>query len=81
MGGDIVFIETREREVYYTGGVLQGREIPLPRDYDLDVLAAISLAPVVDPAQDGIVVAVVKEGYVMDDEPLRVASVVVGRSG
>ena len=42
--GDIVFIETREREVYYTGGVLQGREIPLPRDYDLDVLAAISLA-------------------------------------
>ncbi|MBL9083780.1 MAG: polysaccharide biosynthesis/export family protein [Planctomycetales bacterium] len=42
--GDIVFIETREREVFYTGGVLQGREIPLPRDYDLDVLAAISLA-------------------------------------
>jgi protein involved in polysaccharide export with SLBB domain len=42
--GDIIFIETREREVYYTGGLLQGREMPLPRDYDLDVLAAISLA-------------------------------------
>ncbi|MGC3968311.1 MAG: polysaccharide biosynthesis/export family protein [Pirellulales bacterium] len=42
--GDVVFIESREREVFYTGGVLQGREIPLPRDYDLDVLAAISLA-------------------------------------
>jgi protein involved in polysaccharide export with SLBB domain len=42
--GDIIFIETREREVYYTGGVLPGREIPLPRDYDLDVLAAISVA-------------------------------------
>ncbi|MCE9606805.1 MAG: polysaccharide biosynthesis/export family protein [Planctomycetia bacterium] len=42
--GDIIFIETREREVYYTGGVLPGREIPLPRDYDLDVLSAISVA-------------------------------------
>jgi protein involved in polysaccharide export with SLBB domain len=42
--GDILFIESRERDVYYTGGLLQGREIPLPRDYDLDVLQAISLA-------------------------------------
>jgi protein involved in polysaccharide export with SLBB domain len=42
--GDVVFIETREREVFYTGGLLPGRELPLPRDYDLDVLAAISLA-------------------------------------
>jgi len=42
--GDIVFIETRERDVFYTGGLLPGREIPLPRDYDLDVLAALALA-------------------------------------
>jgi protein involved in polysaccharide export with SLBB domain len=42
--GDILFIETRERDVFYTGGQLAGREIPLPRDYDLDVLAAISLS-------------------------------------
>ncbi len=42
--GDVIFIETREREVFYTGGLLQGRELPLPRDYDLDVLAAIALA-------------------------------------
>jgi protein involved in polysaccharide export with SLBB domain len=42
--GDIVFIETRDRDVFYTGGLLQGREIALPRDYDLDVLSAISLA-------------------------------------
>jgi protein involved in polysaccharide export with SLBB domain len=42
--GDVIFIETRERDVYYTGGLLMGREIPLPRDYDLDVLNAISLA-------------------------------------
>jgi protein involved in polysaccharide export with SLBB domain len=42
--GDIVYIETREREVFYTGGLLQGREQLLPRDYDLDVLGAIALA-------------------------------------
>lgn len=42
--GDVVFIETRDRDVFYTGGLLNGREIPLPRDYDLDVLAAMALA-------------------------------------
>jgi hypothetical protein len=42
--GDIVFISTREREVYYTGGLLSGREQLLPRDYDLDVLGAIAVA-------------------------------------
>lgn len=42
--GDIVLIETREREVFYTGGLLQGREQLLPRDYDLDVLGAIAVA-------------------------------------
>lgn len=42
--GDIVFIETREREVYYTGGLLQGGEHILPRDYDLDVVQALSVA-------------------------------------
>jgi len=42
--GDIVYLESREREVYYTGGLLQGKEILLPRDYDLDVMAAIALA-------------------------------------
>ncbi|MBL9093092.1 MAG: polysaccharide biosynthesis/export family protein [Planctomycetaceae bacterium] len=42
--GDVIFIETREREVFYTGGLLHGGEHPLPRDYDLDVLAAMSIA-------------------------------------
>ncbi|HWA98090.1 MAG TPA: polysaccharide biosynthesis/export family protein, partial [Pirellulales bacterium] len=41
--GDIVFIETRDREVFYTGGLLVGKEQMLPRDYDLDVLGAIAL--------------------------------------
>ena len=42
--GDIVYIESRETEVFYTGGLLNGGEYPLPRDYDLDVLGAIALA-------------------------------------
>jgi hypothetical protein len=42
--GDIVYIETRETEVFYTGGLLPGGEHQLPRDYDLDVLGAISIA-------------------------------------
>jgi hypothetical protein len=42
--GDIVMIEARDTEVFYTGGVLAGQEIALPRDYDLDVVGAIALA-------------------------------------
>jgi hypothetical protein len=42
--GDIVYIESRETEVFYTGGLLSGGEFPLPRDYDLDVLGAMAIA-------------------------------------
>lgn len=42
--GDIVFIESRETEVFYTGGLLGGGQYTLPRDYDLDIMQAISLA-------------------------------------
>jgi len=42
--GDIVLIEGREREVYYTAGLLGGGEHPLPRDYDLDVIGAMALS-------------------------------------
>jgi hypothetical protein len=42
--GDILFIESREREFFVTGGLLQGGMFPLPRDYDLDILEAIALA-------------------------------------
>lgn len=41
--GDIVFIESRETEIFYTGGLLGGGQYTLPRDYDLDVLGAISI--------------------------------------
>lgn len=42
--GDIVFVQSREKEVFYTGGVLPGGQHPLPRDYQIDVLEAIALA-------------------------------------
>jgi protein involved in polysaccharide export with SLBB domain len=42
--GDVVVIESRANEVFYTGGLLKGGQYPLPRDYDLDVLGAIAMA-------------------------------------
>ena len=42
--GDIVYIESRDAEVYYTGGLLPGGEFRIPRDYDLDVLTAMALS-------------------------------------
>lgn len=39
--GDIVFIERRDAELFYTGGLLGNREVPLPRDYDLRVVEAV----------------------------------------
>lgn len=42
--GDVVFVPSRETEVYYTGGLLPGGQHPLPRDYDIDVLEAIAMA-------------------------------------
>lgn len=42
--GDVVYIEGRKREVFYTGGLLEGGRYPLPRDYDIDVLEAMAMA-------------------------------------
>lgn len=42
--GDIVFIESRETDVFYTAGLLTGGQYQLARDYDLTVLDAISIA-------------------------------------
>ena len=42
--GDIIFIESRDTEVYYTGGLLPVAELILPRDQDLDVLQAVTEA-------------------------------------
>ena len=42
--GDVVYIAARDREKYYTGGLLGGGEYLLPRDYDLNVLQAVGVA-------------------------------------
>jgi protein involved in polysaccharide export with SLBB domain len=42
--GDIVYIEPRKDEYYYTGGLLPGGQLPLPRDEDLDIIEAIAQA-------------------------------------
>ena len=42
--GDVVYIEGRTRDVFYTGGLLEGGRFPLPRDYEIDVIEAMSLA-------------------------------------
>ncbi len=42
--GDIVFIESRDTEIFYTGGLLGGGQYTLPQNYDLDVLGAIAIA-------------------------------------
>ena len=42
--GDVVLIQSRDAEVFYTGGMIKGGVHPIPRDYDLDVLGAIATA-------------------------------------
>ncbi len=39
--GDILYIPSRETDVYYTGGLMPAREVPLPRDYDLRTVEAV----------------------------------------
>jgi hypothetical protein len=40
--GDVVFVEARDQDLFYTGGLLPSGEHVLPRDYDLDVVKAIA---------------------------------------
>ena len=42
--GDVVYIQPRRDGYFYTGGLLAGGQIPMPRDEDLDVLEAVSMA-------------------------------------
>lgn len=42
--GDVVYVEPRVADVFYTGGLLPPGSFPLPRDHDVDVLEAIAIA-------------------------------------
>src|SRR4029077_4003159 len=41
--GDVVYIPSRDAEVFYTGGLLFTGQYALPRDYDLGVVEAIAV--------------------------------------
>lgn len=41
--GDVVYVPRRE-EYFYIGGLVGGAKIPIPRDEDIDVIEAVSLA-------------------------------------
>lgn len=51
----------------------------LGQGFDATRHEAVTTTPVDDPAQDGAVVAVMKEGYAIGDDILRPAAVVVGK--
>ena len=53
--GDVLFVEERNLEYFYTGGLLPPGEYVLPRDRDLDVVEAISFVkgPLVNGAFGG----------------------------
>jgi molecular chaperone GrpE len=57
------------------------REPALGAPFDATRHEAVSLSRVATPDQDGIVIAVIRDGYAIGDELLRAASVVVGRYG
>jgi hypothetical protein len=39
--GDIILVPGLDAQVYYTGGILPSREVPLPRDYDINAVEAV----------------------------------------
>ena len=42
--GDIILVESREQDHFFTGGLLGGGQYALPRNHDLDILDAVLLA-------------------------------------
>jgi hypothetical protein len=40
--GDVLLVPSRDTEVFYTGGLLPGGEVQLPRDKDLDIVEAMA---------------------------------------
>jgi protein involved in polysaccharide export with SLBB domain len=64
--GDVVYLEARDKDVFYTAGLLPTGEHILPRDRDLDVLTAVSLVrgPLVNSTFGGVTLggAIIPQG-------------------
>jgi hypothetical protein len=41
--GDVVVVQARTNEFFYTGGLLTASKLPIPRDHDLDVMGAVAM--------------------------------------
>lgn len=73
-------VELVRREVLSSLGSFGVKHVPaLGELFDPNRHDAIAVVPVTDPAQDGRVIDVIREGYVIGDDTLRPASVAVGK--
>jgi molecular chaperone GrpE len=73
-------IELVRRELLARFGQLGVAHAPaLGERFDPERHEAMAVVPVIDPAQDGVVVAVMREGYSIGDDTLRPAGVAVGK--
>ena len=57
------------------------KQVAMGQRFDPTLHDAVSMIPAAEPGQDGLVVAVTVDGYIMGDELLRPAAVVVGKAG
>jgi len=71
----------RDLFVVKLGGLGVSKVAALGRGFDPSLHEALTIVPVEDPATDGMVVGVIKDGYLIGDEVLRPASVAVAKAG
>lgn len=73
-------VELVRREVLASLGSFGVKHAPaLGEPFDPNVHEALAVVPVTDAAQDGRVIDVIREGYLIGDETLRPAGVAVGK--
>lgn len=73
-------VELVRREVFASLATFGVKHAPaLGEPFDPNRHEAVAVVPVQDAAQDGKVISVMREGYVIGDDTLRAASVAVGK--
>jgi molecular chaperone GrpE len=71
----------RDLFVVKLGGLGVSKVAALGHGFDPSLHEALTIVPVEDPSTDGMVVGVIKDGYLIGDEVLRPASVAVAKAG